>query len=206
MLVFIALPFIAFFLGIWYQTSISPKSTETSLVSTPKTSTSSATTDTTADWKTYKSDTNKFAFKYPSNAIFYEDKKNVVHIRYEEPNTEDGVEMKPGYSLRFSMGNSGPLTLKAYVEKYIDQFEKEKLGQITRPIAEVKINGNLGYRYSSVIELETTHIYIPYYDSQYTEILKNVSDPNQKGYETTVDRILSTFKFTDQSQADPTDD
>ncbi|MFH1407449.1 MAG: hypothetical protein ABIJ36_00065 [Patescibacteria group bacterium] len=85
-ILFVLLPFVGFYLGMKYQTAISPKTVERTTtanvpaVSTPvKTPTTSP--DPTANWKTYE-DPSGYQIKYPET--YFINVKNVLDATYVE--------------------------------------------------------------------------------------------------------------------------
>ncbi|MCL5411731.1 MAG: hypothetical protein M1150_03255 [Patescibacteria group bacterium] len=197
-IVFVTLPVIAVFAGTTYQASVTPKSTDTNVVSTPKTSTSSA----TVNWKTYKV-RNKFTFNYPSDADLHELENGEVIVSYAEPNSSDGVEMKPGYRLTFLIEKLNSKTLREFIEEEISNGQGKIFG-LDKPLTETKVGRYSGYTYTVASEVTTKYIFLPYAEELFIRITENVRDGNNRGYQKTVGQILSTFDFSYQSQTNST--
>lgn len=150
-------------------------------------------------WKIYQNAI--FSFKYPDTATPHDinDQYTDVSINFKYPGSPDGCELCDGYLLAFKSGKLNNQSLEEVAEKTLK--EKEGYGSITQSLKSVSINSYSGLTFSYTVQIATTEIYLSDGKGNYIEIRESIDDPQKRGYGKTIDQILSTFKFTDQNQA-----
>jgi len=156
------------------------------------------TVDPTANWLAYTNEKICYTFKYPQEVTFKERKEeNIIHLSLWGPAQEKDTEFYDGISLSFSLPlEIGNISLKDYVDTKIE--ESKQHGEILKPREEITINGINGYTYTTQGLGTFQNIFLQSPDKACTvEITNATIDPTNQGYQKTVDKILSTFKFVD---------
>ncbi len=159
------------------------------------------TPDETANWKTYVNEDNKFSFKYPVNAGVTKSKVGAtIVIPGDKPMFET---MESGFinitfeSLPIDIPRNN-LPLNELVENEFNSIKPEN-AEILSESTEITLNGYRGYTYSSrdkiAFGFDTKYIYLESNNNDYVIIVITFDDPDNLGYEKTIDQILSTFKF-----------
>ncbi|MCL5411733.1 MAG: hypothetical protein M1150_03265 [Patescibacteria group bacterium] len=194
-IVFVSLPFIAFFAGNYYQASVTLKSTDTNVVSTPKTSTSSAntvsTSSATADWRTYSNSTYGLSFKYPTTLVLGSSSSanNMLNLEFSSSDKKSNLFVyaaTKSADFRYGHGVEGT---KRVLEKNVTVGGYT--GNLTQYKTDASLQGSDTSLYDSYfITFQDQLVAIEYFG------LKDVVTQQQ------LDQILSTFKFTDQTQTD----
>lgn len=188
--VLIIVVILAVFLGGYYlgQQRIKPTPTPPQPIITPSPSPS----DETANWKTYTSTRYNFTFRYPIQAKI-EEPEGMVGLSVWGPTQVKDTDFYDGISLRFSSGSLESKSLKFFVEEKVKQ-SKENAEIIVNP-TEIKVGNLTGYTYRVRGLGEHTYIYLTPRYNTYLEIINSTVDPGNRGYQETVNQILSTFKF-----------
>lgn len=156
------------------------------------------TLDPTANWLTYTNKNICYTFKYPKEVALNEE--NIIHLSLWGPTQKKDTEFYDGLSLSFSLPfKIGNTTLKDYVDSEIAKVkQQEDIVKILEPKKEITINGINGYTYTSQGLGTFQNIFLQSPDGTCTvEITNATNDPTNQGYQKTVDKILSTFKFVD---------
>jgi len=156
--------------------------------------------DPTANWLTYTKENICYTFKYPKEVTLKERKEeNIIHLSLWGPTQKKDTEFYDGLSLTFSLPlEIGNLSLNDYVDGKIEEVEKGGVAEITKSKKAVLVNEINGYTFT-VQGLGTfQNIFLQSLDKTCTvEITNATIDPTNQGYQETVDKILSTFKFVD---------
>ena len=151
------------------------------------------TVDPMKEWQTYSSEGGCFSFKYPQE-VEYKMQGDLAHLSILGPTQKEDTEFFDGMSLTFSSLLAIDVSLKDYVDSKVD--ESKQFGEIIKPNAEIIVNGIKGYTYTSQGLGIFESIYLQAEDkSCAVEITNSTVDPTNQGYQETVDKILSTFKF-----------
>ncbi|MCL5411732.1 MAG: hypothetical protein M1150_03260 [Patescibacteria group bacterium] len=191
-IVFITLPFIAFFAGTYYQASITPKSTDNTSVSTSKTSTSSASPSATANWKT--TTLEKLLFKTPSSWYFQQEQKGKngsKSIAFAPEDPGGSIDTPLSYNLSFVPNTT------------ITNQKQKDANNIYMTIEEdnaVSISG-LNFTIISGLAIYPSEKKAAIAFVQYGEDVYSLYTPGGDDL-TFFNQILSTFKFTDQNQTE----
>lgn len=150
--------------------------------------------DETANWKTYSSIKHGFTLKYPSE-ITLEEKDNVVSFTLWGPTQKSNGHFLDGILLQFSSGSLGNKSLKEFVDMQVEE-SKELGSEILVDPTTIVIDRAAGYKYTLTGAGTHTKIYLPSKMQGYILIINGTSDPTAKGFQNTVDQILSTFQFS----------
>lgn len=178
------------------QETISPLPTKTVTQSPTATTTPSPapTVDPIMEWQTYSTEEDCFSFKYPEEVTF-KMQGDLAHLSLLGPTQKQDTGFFDGISLTFSP----PLTISGSLTDYVDTkvAESKEFGEIIKPKAEITVNGINGYTYTNQGLGTFENIYLQAGDkSCAVEITNSTIDPTNQGYQETVDKILSTFKFS----------
>jgi len=149
-----------------------------------------------ANWLTLPNKDVCYTFRYPKDITFQERKEeNIIHLSLWGPTQEKDTEFYDGISLSFSLPlQIGNTSLKDYVDNKIE--ESKQFGEILKPRSKIIINGIEGYTYTSEGLGIFQNIYLQSPNKACTvEITNATNDPTGQGFQQTVDKILSTFKF-----------
>ncbi len=156
------------------------------------------TVDPTANWLTFTNENICYSFKYPQEITLKERKEeNIIHLSLWGKTQKEETEFYDGISLSFSLPLAiGNTSLKDYTDSKIDEAKQH--GEILKPREEITINNINGYTYTSQGLGIFQNIFLQSSDKICTVEITNVTiDPTNQGYQKTVDKILSTFKFID---------
>ncbi|HUW24879.1 MAG TPA: hypothetical protein VMW04_04695 [Patescibacteria group bacterium] len=148
-------------------------------------------TSSTENWKTYQSPNSPYTFKYPPEATLKEE--NMIILTQLGPTQKEATELYDGFTLQFSL----PLVLPDNnLSRYVDgEIEKSKENaDIVKSKEKITLNGYEGYTYT-VRGLGTVKYIYLQSGKNNVKILYLVGDPAKKGFQQTIDQILSSFKF-----------
>lgn len=148
--------------------------------------------DQTVDWETYTSYKLGFSLQYPKH-MKLEERDNVVYLTVWGPTQRTETEFYDGISLSFSYGPLGNRSLKEYVD--IHAQHSTTGAEILIPPAIIVIIGISGYSYRVRGAGDFSEIYLPFGSDGYFRIIDGTADPTGKGFQKTVNEILSTFRF-----------
>lgn len=212
MILFIALPFLGFLLGMQYQEVIDFQNQQVtapvtlkphpapSTIAQPSRSTASA---ETANWKTYKN--SEYSFKYPANFIIKERQNRYSFMTTQKISTlfvEDNNQESLLYLEIFSEENPRNLTSEQFLNDYLDRLNEDdgpetryvvkKVRSSLKPYDQGNINGMyalLGwdYDFDTIVQTRNNRVY--------TFLYSATNAGNQKYQEQIINQILSTFKF-----------
>ncbi|MCL5411727.1 MAG: hypothetical protein M1150_03235 [Patescibacteria group bacterium] len=205
-IVFVSLPFAAFFIGATYQASIATKSTDSTVVSTPKTSTSSATTSATANWKTYSNSTLGFTLKYPNSWSVADNLNGSVSIESADFRQDDKnkLEEQATSGAKIFISTSSVSTLPTRSVGQVIKGSDTVTDKEVLSVKSITVDGKSG------IEWDFQEKGNPAFTGTIAKVLNNAKTYeieiiySSKTSKDIFDQILSTFKFTDQSQTDST--
>ncbi len=183
----------AYYFGTYVNKPLQPQPTIQPLVSSPTQQltvpVTTAKIDETANWKTYTSQKNSFSLKYPSGMEIEEKSDNYTAFILAGPTQKKQTELYDGIGLFIIKGTLQGRSLKNFVEA-----EAKQAGEMVKPITTTYISSYEAYTYTSRGLGEHTYIYIAN-NGTYWEIINSTGDPTHKGFQKTVDQILSTFRF-----------
>ncbi len=154
--------------------------------------TSTPTPEPTADWKTHTDTECGFSIKHPEE-LTVDESRECVHFSLWGPTQKAETEFYDGISLLFGTGNLGGKTLKDLVDEKAD--ESEVVGEILISPTEATIAGMSGFTYKSRGLGEFTCSYVSPKPGIYLEVIDATVDPAGKGFQATVDLMLSTLKL-----------
>lgn len=146
----------------------------------------------TADWKTHTNTECGFSIKYPSE-LTVDETRGCVHFSLWGPTQKTDTEFYDGISLLFDSGQLGNKTLKQLVDEEVAMFQD--VGEVLIPPAATTIAGVSGYTFKASGLGVFTYFYVSPKPGAYLEIVDSTVDPTGKGFQKTVDLMLSTLKF-----------
>lgn len=151
--------------------------------------------DLTAGWFTFTKEGFCYSFKYPQEITFNDE--NVIRLSSLGPTQKKDTEFYDGLSLIFSLPlEIGNLSLSDYVDGKIEEIENDGLAEIVNPKEVILINGINGYTYTVQGLGKFQNIFLQSPDKTcVVEITNSTVDPTDQGYQKTVDKVFSTFKF-----------
>ncbi len=142
------------------------------------------------DWKTYSNTDIGFMVKYDPRLQSSERSKEDVSLYMWGPTQAQDTEVYDGVVISFrTVKLSG--TLDEYAQQQASQFKD--VGQITKPLHDVSINGASAKQFSASSLGEFTVIFVPVEDKRIIEIAYLTPDPGNLGFQKIIDQILSTF-------------
>lgn len=162
---------------------------------TPPTSPSPApTVNVSANWLTYSNPNVAYTFKYPKEVTLSQ--QDGIVLTLWGPTQEKETEFYDGISLNFSLPfKIDNMSLKDYVDSKIE--ESKQHGEILKPREEITVGGISGYTYTAQGLGMFQYIFLQSQNKLWTvEIVNGTADPTNQGFQKTVDKILSTFTFT----------
>jgi hypothetical protein len=154
-----------------------------------------ATPDPYAGWLTHTG--SCYTFKYPNNVTFTErQEENLVHLSLWGPTQKPDTEFFDGISLTVSLPlDLGGLTLSDYVDNQLT--EDQQHSEITSPKQPTTVNGISGFTYTNEGLGTFQNIFLQSPGQTCSvEIVNSTKDPGNQGYQQTVNKILSSFQFT----------
>ncbi|MDP2874087.1 MAG: hypothetical protein Q8N84_02235 [bacterium] len=201
LLLFLLLAFVlsaAAYGGYWYgkkqqstpPQTVSPKAKET---------TSQKATAETAGWKTYTGEA--YTFKYPGDFTLT-DSGDAVGLTFLGPTQKAQTELYDGVALSFSRSRSlSGKDLQSLATTLLDQELATGVSELVKGLEEVTVNGIKGYKYtlSGLGTFESIFLESDLKGGIFVQITNFVNaDPTNQGFQKTVGKILSTFRFLDQ--------
>ncbi len=153
--------------------------------------------DPMADWKTYTH--TAFTFKYPADVKLTPENPDAVSI-LKDPGQPQLEGFSNGINLQFNLITlKSNQTLEQYVDAQITALKEGPGHDITQPKQKVTVNGYSGFTYTTEFQGTWKNMYLqsPSSKSTVIQIIDGTQDPQNQGYRTTADQILSTFKFLD---------
>jgi hypothetical protein len=172
------------------QPTITPSPTETILPTTIPT------VDPTADWETYIDEKGIYTIKYPSD-FKTETQREIFILSKWGPDQKPNTELYDGLSLNFSFDPSlkNIDDLKTSVNNFISSLASENISDITKEMTNISIGEYSGYTFTSQGLGTHTYIFLQSPFGGAIQITNSTIDPNNQGFQDTVNQILSTFKF-----------
>jgi len=155
-------------------------------------------------WETYRNEQIGFEIKSPKEFKISQptDKfaKDVpeVDFYFSGPNETQGTEENDGIQISILKPHPySTATFKEFVDNQVNDCKKQdKLDcEVLKDESSIVLNGVNGYEYTVVGQGAIRFIYLPLTEKNYIEIHLIVVDPNKRGYQDTVDKMLSTFKL-----------
>lgn len=186
--------------GLYYSYNLqtNPGASPTpSATNTPiKTISPNPTSEAPDNWVTYASEQFGFSIIHPPNMEISEDPQEGVRFTKLGPTQKQGTEFYDGISLTFSSGSYSEDNLETFVEAEHAKMQEEAVTQNLSNIEKVTINGTEGYQFKSVSLGTFTHIYLPAGEKRYVHIVNATLDPEDEGFEKTVNTMLSTLEIS----------
>lgn len=143
-------------------------------------------------WLDYS--TSTYSIKYPSDVeIRTQDGSAIILTMLGSSQTKD-TELLDGISLRIQPFEL-PVTAKTYAETKIAEIQKMGISEVTSQLKPYKLNNINGWTFSSTGLGVHKYIILGGENSMIMEIINSSVDPNNKGYEDTVEKIISSIKF-----------
>ena len=201
LVLFIALPFVGFYLGVWYQKEIS----QTATTGTEKVATSSAAVDQTANWKTYTD--SQISFKYPPSWKEYDTSTDANSTRPipsfsdKDPNTVSpgvivptiSIDKSPTLSVFVTNFNGLVKASVGYTWNEGKSFKKIKdltVGSMQAVWIRQGVEAGV-----AVSRASQDHIYIEKSNKVYDLYLMADTVSTLDQYSTTFNLVLTSFKF-----------
>lgn len=146
------------------------------------------------NWRTFEN--NNFSIKYPPDMQVRQNQNGSVAFIKLGPTQTSGTEIFDGISMTIDSGNilSGQ-NFRQFVESERQQMIDEPANQNVGQLNQTTVAREEGYTFTSTGLGEFTHIFLPKGESQYVYIYMLVEDPENQGFQKTVDQMLSTLKF-----------
>lgn len=152
------------------------------------------TPEPTVDWKTHTNTECGFSIKYPEE-LTVDETRGCVHFSLWGPTQKAETEFFDGISLLFDSGQLDNKTLKQLVDEEVAVFQD--VGEVLIPPTQTTIAGVSGYTFKASSLGVFTYYYVSHKSGVCLEIVDATVDPTGKGFQTTVDLMLSTLKFLD---------
>ena len=146
-------------------------------------------------WKTYTNNNPQYTISYPSEMQRNNPQMSEVRFFLLGETQAEGTEIFDGISLSINTSE--------YQENNFDEFARREYEEIktdptTSEISELEEKTVAVYKgYSFVSESlgEYTHIYLPMENNMFMHIYYIAPDPENVGYQETVNQMLSSLKF-----------
>lgn len=153
---------------------------------------STPTPEPTVDWKTHTNSKCGFSIKYPDE-LTVDETRGCVHFSLWGPTQKTETEFFDGISLLFDSDQLGNKTLKELAEEEAAMFQD--VGEVLIPPTQTTIAGVSGYTFKASGLGVFTYFYLSPKPGVYLEIVDSTVDPTGKGFQKTVDLMLSTLKL-----------
>lgn len=151
--------------------------------------------DLPEDWETYKSESHGITLRHPDNMQVNQNQDGSVSFTLLGPTQAEGTEVYDGIILNF---NTGIYEFNAFNEFVINKHNEQKNDPIISEVSdieEVKINEKTGYKFSIFGLGKFTILYLPMENNRYLRISMLVEDPENQGFQNTVNTILSSISY-----------
>lgn len=157
----------------------------------------SPTVEVPQNWQTFTSQNHGFSIIYPPEIEVTERQNNqVTFLMLGETQTE-GTELFDGISLTISSNSLNDKTLQQFVNDKTQTIKDEPTTRSVSPLQSVIVAGLQGYSFRVSSLGEANFTYLPQGENRYLEIINITVDPNNKGYQGTVSKMLQTLKLTE---------
>lgn len=143
------------------------------------------------NWKTYSSSKYSFMFQYPNSVSLTDREGEGVFLTLWGPTQRQGTEFHDGISLSFK-----EKLLKGQTVQDIANSEVSSGIEVLQPPNPVLIGGVTGTKFKVRGLGDFTYTLIPLKNDRYLEIVDSTEDPTGQGYPEIVNKIFSTFQFT----------
>lgn len=144
-------------------------------------------------WVMYESE--EFSFDYPNlNSTHLEKENGTTLLQIAGESQTENTELFDGIGLRFEIVNMEGMDLQSFVESKFAVYENFP-ERIVQTISSVQIDDRQGYEFVISGLGQTRHIYLHFSDTQAFYISDYSSDPNNVGYSSYVNEIISSLEF-----------
>ena len=156
-----------------------------------------------SDLKTHS--LSSYQVSYPNDVNLAEDQGSVTRLYKWGPTQKEGTELYDGFSISFEPREIPNATLNEYVSVKIDEIKRQVgIVELLSGPSPITLGGYTGFSYTirglgdyQIIILESPS------KTYFMEMSILVSDPGGSAFQSTVDQILSTFKFIANSPTPP---
>ena len=161
--------------------------------SSPTATSQSQAADETADWKTYTNNSLKFSVKYPPDVTVKTDEEGFVWFSKSGATQTSNTEFFDALNLKIKTGSLGGQSLATFANKQFS-LSSQPPGEVVANVTKTTLNGKTAYTFTIKGLGVFKHTLVDYTD-QYLWVVDFTSDPTNQGFATTVQQILSTFRF-----------
>lgn len=148
-----------------------------------------------ANWKSYSSETLGFSIKHPADMDIHPQQGGALLFVKMGPTQADGSGLSDGISLIFDVGDMKGKTLKQAIEEKWQEKKNDPITEQIRDIEEVQVGKYKGYKFFVHNFGGMNYIYLPKGSSEYLVIIDASTDPNNSGFNQTVNQMYSTLEI-----------
>jgi hypothetical protein len=152
--------------------------------------------DQMLDWKKYIS--SSYSFMYPPDVELKEREGGIVTLGKWGPTQKANTEFFDGISISFRTLYLPNTTLQDYVQSQVDEIKLAGVAEVVNEPSPTTINNYSGLTYTTVgLGTHKTVVVQSIAGINFVEITDSTVDPENIGFSSIVDQILSTFEFAD---------
>ena len=181
--------------------SLSPTPTQTIPeqiipTSTPGVVTPSPKVNAPADWLIYTSPKFNFALGYPKTMQVREaGSKAVSFILLGPTQGSAGSEIFDGFILTFTEDVYSGGSFANFVESERNSQANDPINQSVSSISQKAVGNHNGLTFSVSGFGDYTYLYFPASNNSYIQVAYIAADPDNSGYQSTIDKIISTLTY-----------
>ena len=181
-------------IGIWYYFQYTKLQSQTNSTEAPvvgqTTPTPPVQTQVEEGWVLYSNDSTGFTFTYPQEAELRHENEYVGVILLG-PTQSQGTELYDGLAVLLA---SYPLNGKTLKQAAENEQTKEDTSVTVSEITPITYAGKSGFTYQASSLGTRQVIILPLTNDLYLKVVNSTQDPTNKGFQNTVEKIVSTTK------------
>jgi hypothetical protein len=147
------------------------------------------------EWLTYRSAQFGFEITHPGDMETRNLEDNSATFTYIGPTQTLGTELFDGISIAFRGGDYEEPSFRQFVEAARTEITNDPVNPRVGPLSQVSVAGIQGFSFTVSSLGDYRYYYLPKNDNQYLLITVLAPDPQNRGYQQIVDRMLSTLSF-----------
>jgi len=144
-------------------------------------------------WSVYQSEEG-WSLDYPAELEVRETQEGGVNFNYMGETQTLGTELFDGYSINIRMSGLGTNSLEELVERERQEMIEEPAVMEVSEAQEKMVAGFEGYEFEVKSLGVFRHLYLLVGEGEYLEISYLVADPENVGYQDTVDEMLESLE------------
>ena len=148
-----------------------------------------------AEWKTYSSQKHAFSMRYsPDQKVLEHPQAGVTFTKIGETQAE-GTELFDGFTVNVKQDTYTQNNFEDLVKTKHAENKNDPATHTVTDIKKITIAGISGFTFKVSALGEFTHYYLPAGNGEYVQLVMMVADPENQGYQKTVNDMLASLKL-----------